>query len=211
MIKNIIFDFGDVFINLDKITFNQQLKRIAKGEFSDFLQETCNNYEMGKISTEVFVDCFVEKCGNQLEGENTSEKEVSFKNIWNSILLDFPKHRLSFLKALKKSNTYRLFLLSNTNDLHINWIKNNWGSDLYQEFKSCFEQFYLSQEIHLRKPNATLYQFVLNENNLVAEETLFIDDTKENTDAAKQLGIAVWHLDPKNEDVTQLFTKTNLR
>ena len=93
----------------------------------------------------------------------------------------------------------------NTNDLHISWIKKNWGLELYNDFKNCFEQFYLSHEIHFRKPNPDIYDFVLTNNQLKVHETFFIDDTKENTDAASKLGIHVWNLNPKNEDVTQLF------
>ncbi|HCY98202.1 MAG TPA: haloacid dehalogenase, partial [Polaribacter sp.] len=129
---------------------------------------------------------------------------------WNAILLDFPEKRLKFIQELAKNKKYRLFLLSNTNDLHISWIQNDWGIELYTAFKNCFEQFYLSHELRLRKPNKDIYNFVLEANHLIAEETLFIDDTKENTIAAKSLGIQVWHLIPGNEDVVELFTKNIL-
>ena len=108
---------------------------------------------------------------------------------------------------LNTSKKYRLFLLSNTNDLHISWIQKEWGIKKYREFKSCFEKFYLSHEICLRKPNANIYEFILNENHLRANETLFIDDTKDHTDAAKKLGIHVWNIDPLVEDVVNLWTR----
>ena len=125
----------------------------------------------------------------------------------NAILLDFPLHRLEFLKELNASKKYRLFLLSNTNELHISWIQNDWGIELYNEFKRCFEQFYLSHEIQMRKPNSNIFEFVLNENNLQAKETIFIDDTQENTDAAKELGIHVWNNNPLTEDVIELLNR----
>ena len=106
---------------------------------------------------------------------------------WNAILLDFPQKRLDFLKELSASKKYRLFLLSNTNDLHIKSVQNSLGDEFYNEFKNCFEQFYLSHEINFRKPDAEIYEFVLNENNLIADETLFVDDLKENTDAANTI------------------------
>ena len=132
-------------------------------------------------------------------------------NAWNAILLDFPTHRLTFLKELAKSKQYRLFLLSNTNDMHISWIQENWGSTLYLEFKNCFEEFYLSHEIHFRKPNADIYEFVLQENNLIADETFFIDDTEENTRAAEKLGIKTWNLQPGKEDIIDLFIKKEFK
>ena len=76
----------------------------------------------------------------------------------------------------------------------------------YNRFKNCFDKFYLSHEINLSKPNLDIYEFVLNENNLTAEECFFIDDTKENTDAASSLDINVWNNNPETEDIVDLFT-----
>lgn len=201
MIKNIVFDFGDIFINLDKKRFANELQKLGISQESEELHPALHAYEKGLISTEDFTVFFKNKLNV------SSEKLI---NAWNSILLDFPKERLTFIEELAKSKKYRLFLLSNTNDLHISWIKNDWGMDLYNSFKICFEQFYLSHEINFRKPNNNIYEFVLNANNLLAEETLFIDDTKENTDAAKSLGINVWHLLPGQDDVVELFTKKHI-
>ena len=124
--------------------------------------------------------------------------------IWNFILRDFPEHRLKFIKQLAKDNNHQLILLSNTNELHIDYIKKN--VSFYEEFKNCFDQFYLSHEINLRKPNADIFNFVLTENNLKAEECLFIDDTLENTQTAQQLGINVWNNNPATEDIVDIFT-----
>ena len=75
----------------------------------------------------------------------------------------------------------------------------------YNRFKACFNPFYLSHEIHLSKPNTNIYKYVLNENNLKAKECFFIDDTKENTDAAAKLGIHVWNIIPEKDDIIHLF------
>ena len=198
MIKNIIFDFGDIFINLDKIKFKEELNILGINSDNKEFTSILNNYEMGLLSSTEFFSFFEKKIAVSSE---------DLKIAWNSILLNFPEHRLAFLKELTRTKKYRLFLISNTNDLHISWIQKNWGMNLYNEFKSCFEQFYLSHEIKMRKPNANIYEFVLHENNLKANETLFVDDTKENTDAATILGIKVWNLIPGKEDVTELFTK----
>jgi FMN phosphatase YigB (HAD superfamily) len=201
MIKNIVFDFGDIFINLDKKRFARELQKLGISQESEEMLPVLYQYEKGLISTEKFIAFFEEKL------EISSEKLVK---AWNSILLDFPNERLHFIQELAESKKYRLFLLSNTNDLHIYWIQKNWGMEQYNAFKICFEQFYLSQEINLRKPNNNIYEFVLKTNGLVPKETLFIDDTKENTDAAKALGIHIWNLKPGEEDVLELFTKKHL-
>ncbi|SEE47937.1 putative hydrolase of the HAD superfamily [Tenacibaculum sp. MAR_2010_89] len=198
MIKNIIFDFGDVFINLDKQATYKELAKLGVTEVSEEMMQVYYRYEMGLITTKEFVDFYHKKF-------NIAKKDLI--NAWNAILLNFPLHRLEFLKELEKSSKYRLFLLSNTNELHISWIQNDWGNNLYQEFKNCFEQFYLSHEINLRKPNENIYEFVLGENNLLASETIFIDDTKENTDIAKNMGIHVWNINPETEDVVNLLNR----
>jgi len=198
MIKNIIFDFGDIFINLDKQATYKAMAELGVTEISEEMISVYHAYEKGNISTDEFIGFYHQKCDI-----NT----VDLIRAWNAILLDFPKRRLAFLKALSASKKYRLFLLSNTNELHISHIQNNWGMDVYTEFKSCFEQFYLSHEINFRKPDATIYEFVLTENNLVAEQTLFVDDLKENTEAAKEVGLHVWNLIPGEEDVVDLLTR----
>jgi putative hydrolase of the HAD superfamily len=203
MIKNVIFDFGDVFVNLDKPATFDVLFKLGVEEITEEMMEISYLYEMGKITTEEFVSKFTEKY------PNISAQQ--FMDAWNAILKDFPLHRLDFLKELAASKKYRLFLLSNTNDLHISWIQNDWGLPLYEEFKSCFEQFYLSHEIHFRKPNADIFEFVLQENGLQANETFFIDDTTANTDMAASLGIHVWNNNPETEDVVDLLSRKEFR
>ena len=198
MIKNIVFDFGDIFINLDKKLFAEELQKLHISQESEEMLPILQQYEMGLVSTDKFLTFFEERL-------HVSQDKL--KRAWNSILLDFPKERLRFIQNLSESKKYRLFLLSNTNDLHISWIQKNWGMEQYNAFKICFEQFYLSHEINLRKPNNNIYEFVLTTNDLAPKETLFIDDTKENTDAAKALGIHIWNLKPGKEDVLELLTK----
>lgn len=200
MIKNIVFDYGDVFINLDKQATYKALEKLGVKEIDEKMMQVYYNYEMGLMSTDDFVDFFHEEFG--IDKQNLIDA-------WNAILLDFPLHRLDFLKEIVASNKYRLFLLSNTNDLHISWIQEHWGEELYNEFKNCFEKFYLSHEINLRKPNANIYEFVLQENSLKSEETYFIDDTEENTISANKLGIKTWNINPATEDVAQLFEQQN--
>ncbi|MCH3885589.1 HAD family hydrolase [Tenacibaculum aquimarinum] len=198
MIKNIVFDFGDIFINLDKQGTYKELAKLGVTQISEKMIAVYHQYEKGLISTDEFVGFY--------HKEFNINKDDLIRS-WNAILLDFPKERLAFLKELAASEKYRLFLLSNTNDLHISWIQEDWEMELYNEFKNCFEQFYLSHEINFRKPDSEIYQFVLDQNKLVAEETLFVDDLKENTEAAKEVGLQVWNLIPGEEDVTELFTK----
>ena len=200
MIKNIIFDFGDVFINLDKGIIIREMERFGGNAVLTPEMVALNDvYEVGGISSEEFI--------NKLASKYPKANPNEITQIWNGMLLDFPDERLHFIEALAKKDEYRLFLLSNTNALHIPHVEKIMGSDKFNRFKNAFEKFYLSHEIKLRKPNADIYKYVLEENGLRAEETLFIDDTKENTDAAEKLGIQCWNLKVGQEDILQLTSK----
>lgn len=198
MIKNIIFDFGDIFINLDKEATSKGLAKLGIPKITEEIVDLYHEYERGFVDSDDFINYFQEKY---------AISKSDLLHAWNAILLDFPHYRLDFLKELAASNKYRLFLLSNTNDLHFQYVKEVWGIPFYNEFKNCFEKFYLSYEINLRKPDKEIFEYVLKQNNLMANETLFVDDVKENTDGASLLGIHVWNLNPKEECVTELFAK----
>ncbi|MBZ9778087.1 HAD family phosphatase [Psychroflexus sp. CAK8W] len=197
MIKTIVFDFGDVFLTLDKSATGKHLKENGISELDVELVKINNAYEKGMVSSAEFIHCYTKRF-NRLTTE-------TFKTAWNSILIEFPEHRLKFLKKLKAEGNFKLILLSNTNELHINWVKEN--ISVYEEFRSCFDQFYLSHEIHFRKPDASIFEFVLDQNGLKPDETLFVDDTLEHTLTAQKLGIRTWHLQAGQEEVTELFSK----
>jgi len=198
-INTIIFDFGDVFINLDKPAIERELIKLGIPKaFSLDMYHIASEYEKGFISTEELL--------SHLNKKFPDISTIEFIKAWNSIILDFPEHRLKFIEELSQENNYHLILLSNTNDLHIEQVIKNMSLSRYERFKNCFDKFYLSQEIHLSKPSPSIYEFVLNENHLNPTECLFIDDLKENTDAASELGINSWNLIPEKEDVIDLFT-----
>jgi glucose-1-phosphatase len=197
MIKTIIFDFGDVFINLDKPAIERELLKLGVSEITDKMYQLASQHEKGLITTKDITNFF----RNQFP--NISES--NFANAWNAIILDFPEHRLEFIEKLSGENKYNLILLSNTNALHIKKVIETMGIERYNRFKDCFSQFYLSHEIHLSKPSSEIFNFVLSENNISAKTCLFIDDTKIHTEAAAQLGINVWNINPNTEDIIHLF------
>ncbi len=199
MIKNIVFDFGDIFINLDKAAVHKQLSLFGYPELTPEMETLAKTYEVGKMTSEDFLS----ELNRLIPGATLPEITTA----WNSILLDFPESRLTFLEQLHSESEYRLFLLSNTNELHIRCVQETMGTERWNRFKSCFEQFYLSHEINMRKPNTKIFKFVLEQHNLEANETYFIDDTKENIDAAETIGIQTWHLNAGLEDIIDLKTK----
>ena len=119
MIQNIIFDFGGVFINLDTDAVTRGLSSyglIAPG--ADLLSLSAQ-YEKGEMDSKTFL--------SGVKQAIPGSKEEEIRQIWNATIADFPLRRLDFLIKLKESGRYRMFLLSNTNALHIEQVRENYG------------------------------------------------------------------------------------
>ncbi|MBS1567119.1 MAG: HAD-IA family hydrolase, partial [Bacteroidetes bacterium] len=113
---------------------------------------------------------------------------------WNALLLEFVPARIEFLKRLKTK--YRLFLLSNTNAIHVQEFNERLKKTNGLYLEDIFEKTYYSNVVGLRKPHAPVYRLVLEENGLDPAETLFIDDTIGNFTGAEEVGLNVLHLKP---------------
>lgn len=191
--KAIIFDLGAVLLNLD-------------------FQKTLSGFEAlthRKLSKEIFfeVDFFLEfEKGNITSAEfrngvrkwlQTEASDSQIDRAWNALLLDFPLERIALLKKLGKTN--RIFLLSNTNEIHkaaFDQIYEETVRPFHPEaFDSLFEKAYYSHDLLDRKPNPSIYRKVLEMNALEASNTIFIDDNRENILGARSIGIESIHLE----------------
>ena len=195
MIDTIIFDFGDVFINLDKEATPLALKKLGLKEWNSNLEAMNLDFEKGKISETEFI------LGFQNYIPNASIHQI--REAWNAILLDFPLYRLEFLQML--SQKHKLYLLSNTDSIHIERFQHRAGISFYRDFYQCFEKVYFSFELGMRKPDSAIFEFVIKEHNLLPKNTLFVDDNLQNIESAEKLGLQVWHLQKGEEDVIDLF------
>ena len=118
------------------------------------------------------------------------------------MILDLPDKRLQIIQKLKQK--YSIFLLSNTNAIHINFLKKSLTKEKWNKFNNLFNKIYYSHEIKIRKPSEKAFQLILQENNLRPKEVLFIDDSIQHIKTAKELGINYHHL-KENEDISTLF------
>lgn len=198
MIETLIFDFGDIFINLDKEASMREMQQLFPVfQLHPELDDANKKYEKGELSTKEFVSVYQEAFPSATENQ--------LKNVWNAIIRDFPDYRMDFITSLQKSGKYHLILLSNTNALHIEKVQLTMGIEKYERFRACFDRFYLSHEIGYRKPDTSIFEFVLEQDQLKASRCLFVDDMPENVEAASQMGLHTWHLVPGKEDVIHLF------
>ena len=198
-IKSIIFDLGAVLLNIsyqktieefDKLGIKNSSTLYSKKKQSNIF----NLLETGEITKSDFITEIQKYC------TEATDSQVLYA--WNAMLLDLPPNRLQLLKELETD--FNIYLLSNTNAIHINEFKNKLGNKKYNEFYQLFDKIYYSHEIGCRKPDAEAFQIIIDENNLIAEEVLFIDDSSQHIEGAKKLGIQTHHL-LDVEDVISLF------
>lgn len=126
-----------------------------------------------------------------LPGKPTDDE---IDSAWNAMLIGFSEETITYLNQLRKQ--YRLFLLSNTNALHLKRFSEMFESSFGYSMCQLFERCFYSHEIGYRKPSAEAFEIVVQEANLSPAETLFIDDLKVNTETAERLGMHVLHIEP---------------
>ncbi len=192
-IKNVIFDLGNVIIDLDIPRTWQSFEHLLGADFQDNLKKINADrdifiqYEIGRLTEQEFFDAL-------RASTNMPVSIKQLKEAWNAMLLTVPKARLDMLTELKKK--YNVYLLSNTNQTHIDFV-HGYLKTVYNvtDFEGdFFHKPYYSHHINLRKPNADIYEFVLNDGKMNPKETIFFDDMPANIETAKQLGIqAVLH------------------
>lgn len=182
-IKNIVFDWGGVMINLDKVRCVKAFDKIGAHHISSYVDECrqedlFHDLEMGSITVPQFCDEVRRQCPECV----ATDEEICWA--WGELLTGIPEYRVEKLRTLKSK--YRLFLLSNTNVIH-------WEPYAHR-LEGCFEKMFLSYEMHLVKPDAEIFREVLRQTGIRAEETLFIDDSANNCAGAAALGIHTHHV-----------------
>lgn len=199
-IKNIIFDFGGVLINLNRQRCIDSFKQLGLNQVEDLInpfaqQGIFMQLEKGLITPAVFRDKVREQLGKPVTDEQIDAA-------WNNFLVDLPVYKLEAL--LKLRERYLVYLLSNTNEIHWDWSRANVFP--YKGFneKDYFEEIFLSYEMKLVKPDVAIFEAVLESTGIQAGETLFIDDSEANCKAAESLGISTYLCEP-GEDWTKLF------
>jgi glucose-1-phosphatase len=184
--KNILFDLGGIFLDIDYNRTEQSFIELGITDFGKrFSQQFSNNLfedlETGQITPEVFYDRFRQETGTELANE-------AIEKAWNAMLLTFPKERLDWLKAVGEK--YPVYLYSNTNLIHYQSFTSIFETSFPGEkFNDHFITAYYSHEVGLRKPYPESYLKIMELEKLNPAETLFIDDTLKNIDGARAAGL----------------------
>jgi len=185
-IKNIILDYGNVIFMIDFARVQSSFMRLGIKNIDDFFGHRTQNPLFDKFDRgEITVFEFREEIRQFLGNIEVSDKAID--EAWNSLLIGVPPGRHEMLEYLH--DKYRTFLLSNNNEIHFNYCMNHL-KDVYNisDNENFFEKTYYSHLIGLRKPDPAIFQLLVDENNILPAETLFIDDSPQHLESARNLG-----------------------
>lgn len=185
MIKNIIFDLAGVVMNLNLERDTAALNAAGLPDFAGCLaneeiRKPCLAYLNGLMPKREFFEAIRPMCK-----EGVTDAEIDWA--MNAVCDDIPKERIEMLIGLRKQ--YKVYLLSNIYDDAWAHATNEIERQGYT-LEQCFDQLFLSHKMQLAKPDARIFNAVVEATGIKPEETLFFDDTKENVEAAKKLGFS---------------------
>lgn len=193
MIKNILFDFGGVFYDLDFSKTSSAFKSLGFDDFDNMFTQyqadaLFQQLETGVISPEEFFTKV-----RALAPQPVTNEQI--RDAWNALLLGYRQTSLDYLAELKKE--YNLYLLSNTNQIHYDYFTHQLlEQTAHPSLDSFFTKAYYSQKLGLRKPDIEVFEHILKDAGINAEETLFIDDSYTNFPNAEKLGMKIHLLKP---------------
>ena len=199
-IRNIVFDLGGVLVDLD---FKAAINGLQEAGFANVKEQLLafdrggifQKFEVGEITADEFRTAIREYSTVTL-----TDEEVD--GLWNAMLLEIPREKLELILHLR--GKYMVYLLSNTNSIHWDYVCKNAFNYRGFRVEDYFEETFLSYEMHLAKPDKAIFEKVLSDANLLAEETLFIDDSEANCKAAQEVGIHAHHYHV-GDDLSKIF------
>lgn len=188
MIKNLVFDFGGVIVDLDKDNAIRQFKEIGVHNIEDYIglyaqQGIFLEVEDGTIDEVTF-------CRNL---SMLIDKELAFeevKNAWLAFIVGLDESKLDYIESLK--NKYNLYILSNTNPFIQSWAQSSDFSSKERPLNDYFKKIYASYEMGYIKPNRKIFELMVEDAHLIPSETLFIDDGESNITIAKEMGFKTY-------------------
>ena len=189
-VKALLFDLGGVIVNLDyHKTINAfDALGVANTEslYNQFNQtEIFDGFETGSLSGKEFINLMKHQIPTY-----SSESEI--KKAWNAMILGFEEAKLKQIK--KYSENIPCYLLSNTNEIHLEYIQTLLGEMPFKNLELLFNKCYYSHIIGKRKPHKETFEWVLNDMGYAAEDVLFIEDSPQHIEGAKTINLNTLYL-----------------
>jgi HAD superfamily hydrolase (TIGR01509 family) len=195
----ILFDLGGVILSIDYQLTSKAFQELGLEDFDELYSQAkqtglFDRFEVGAISTPAFINQLLP----YLPSGVTANQVV---HAWNAMLLDFPEHRIQFLRNLKSIKP--IYLLSNTNEIHAHVFERRLKSNFDLKMTDLFHEVYYSHLLQKRKPEPETFSYVCELNNLNPARVLFIDDSIQHVEGAKKAGLTAVHL--LGKDVTEIL------
>jgi putative hydrolase of the HAD superfamily len=199
----VIFDFGGVLINIDYDATVESFRHMGIDNFDHLFSQAqqsmlFDKYETGQIDSEAFIDGISNYLPDGIKVSDTIDA-------WNSMIKDVPHENIELLLKLRSETDLKIYMLSNTNDIHIDLALARWNDTCTLSPFDIFDHVYLSQRLGLRKPSKEIFEHVIKEQNLDRSRTLFIDDSIQHIEGAEKVGLKTHHL-TNMEELFQLFS-----
>lgn len=199
-IKNILFDFGGVIVGLNKQNALNRFKELGISNIEDYLNEFRQSgifleFEEGKLMKEEFFKEF-----RKLSDKDVSDKEIA--SGWLAFLTYIAEYKFQMLKDLRKK--YKVYLLSNTNPVIMEWAESEDFSPTKEPITAFFDKCYYSFKIGAAKPEKRAFEAVIEGSGINPAETLFLDDGQANIDMAKSMGFKTY-LANQDEDLRKVL------
>ncbi|MEY8684925.1 HAD family hydrolase [Bacteroides sp. AN502(2024)] len=208
MIKNIVFDFGGVIVDIDRDKAVQAFSKLGLADADTRLDKyhqtgIFQELEEGKLSADEFRKQLGDLCNRPLTMEETKQAWLGFFNEVN-------QNKLDYILELRKS--YHVYILSNTNPFVMSWACSTDFSSRKKPLNDYCDKLYLSYQISHTKPEPEIFDYMVNDCNIIPSETLFVDDSASNIQIGKALGFET--LQPENgedwrEKITAILKNEN--
>jgi putative hydrolase of the HAD superfamily len=201
-VKNIIFDLGGVLLNIDPKKTIEAFGRLGMEQLIgdkglSYDHDIFYLMEQGKVTPEEFRNGV-----RQLISTEVTDDQID--TAWTAMLLDFPANRVELVKNLRKK--YKIYLFSNTNAIHVAKYQANFKSQHGFNVSSLFEIDFYSNEIGYRKPSPESFQEIIRLSEINPEESIFIDDSLPNVEAAIGCGLKGYWLE-SGQKIEEVFLK----
>lgn len=198
-IKNIIFDFGGVLVDLEPQACLDAFAALGLPQVADYLTPWGHKGPFGQVENgDIEIADFSEEI-RRIFHIRLTDKQI--EDAWAAFLLHTPLNKIRMVHELSKK--YRVFLLSNTNPIHIKKLQE--FEEVGYPVKECFEKLYLSYEIGLSKPGKKIFEYVLKDAGIKADETLLVDDSQDNCKTAAELGFKTFQPMPFEDFTGELL------
>ncbi|WP_369384657.1 HAD family hydrolase, partial [Phocaeicola paurosaccharolyticus] len=184
-IRNIIFDFGGVILDLDRENAVRKFKSIGVNKADEYLDKyhqkgiflQCENGEIGEME-------FVEKL------RALCNKDLTYQQVydgWNAFIVNTEKYKLDYILSLRQRG-YKVFLLSNTNPFVMKWARSKEFTEEGLSIDHYVDRAYISYEIKSVKPDRKIFEYLISDSGILPEESLFVDDGEQNIEAGNKIG-----------------------